>query len=74
MSDGATNPSEGGGNVSFPLTKLIIDLMKATPARRAKAEPERVAKKYGVPVATAKFYIDEARRTHEVWPIKETRG
>jgi hypothetical protein len=72
MSDGAMVTPKGAE--PWPLTQLICDLMKVSLARRLKAEPERVAKKYGIPVEQARFYIAEAVRTEEVWPIKEQRG
>lgn len=44
-----------------PLTDFLIALMKAPPAALAKADPEKLAAKYGIRVEDARGYIDMAR-------------
>jgi hypothetical protein len=66
MSD-ADTPSP---RVDFPLTRLIRDLHSASTARRLAADPEKTAAHYGIPVDRARFYITQAQRDLDVWPIK----
>lgn len=61
------------GNAVFPLTQLIIDLQKASMSRRMAADPARTAAHYGVREDHARFYITEARRCNDIWPIRESR-
>lgn len=44
-----------------PLTQLIVDLFAATPDRLARADPQRLAEHYGVPVDWAREYLQRAR-------------
>lgn len=44
-----------------PLTDFLIALMKTLPAALAKADPEKLAQKYGISPAHARGYIDMAR-------------
>lgn len=43
------------------LTRFLMALMAADPARLAKADPEKLAAKYKISPAHARGYIDMAR-------------
>jgi len=55
---------------AFPLTSFIIALYKMTPEQRARASAERAAERYGLPVDRCQWWIDEARKTLDQWPMK----
>ena len=57
----------------FPLTTFVVALMKMEPAQRMKASAERAATRYGIRQDWAQWWIDEARRTNEVWPLTGRR-
>lgn len=57
-----------------PLTQFIVDLMKMQPADRMKASPERAAQRYGIRQDWAEWWINEARKTDETWPIPTGRS
>lgn len=44
--------------MTSPLTEFLIALITTDPARLAKADPEKLAKKYGMSPAHARGYID----------------
>lgn len=54
----------------YPLTDFMIALWKMEPAQRAKASAERAATRYGIPVEVARWNIEEARHSLDVWPIR----
>lgn len=60
-------------NVRSPLTKFIVALMKKPLADRMKADPQKAAMGYGLPLPWTTFWIEESRKTDEVWPISTKR-
>lgn len=52
------------------LTRFIVDLMKMSPDNRAKASAEKAAERYGIRQDWADWWINEARRSDEVWPVR----
>lgn len=56
-----------------PLTRFIVDLMKMKPEDRMKASAERAARRYGIRQDWAQWWIEEARKTDETWPLKTGR-
>jgi hypothetical protein len=59
--------------LQFPLTRFIVSLMKRTHAERMAADPQKAADGYDLPLAVTTYWITEARRSHEVWPLKTRR-
>lgn len=47
--------------MTSPLTKFLIALLATPRDRLAKADPEKLAAKYGIRVQDARGYIDMAR-------------
>jgi hypothetical protein len=60
-------------NLQFPLTRFIVALMKRNHEQRMAADPQKAADGYGLPLAVTTYWIEEARRSHEVWPLKTRR-
>ena len=52
------------------LTEFMVALWKMTPEQRLKASADKAAQRYGIPVEWARFNIEEARKCHDVWPIR----
>lgn len=44
--------------MTSPLTEFLIALLATDPARLAKADPDKLAAKYGISPAHARGYID----------------
>jgi hypothetical protein len=53
-----------------PRTDFLVALFKMTPEQRANASPEKAAARYGIDEAYCRFYIGEARRTTDRFPMK----
>ena len=47
--------------MTSPLTKFLIALLATPRDRLAKADPDKLAQKYGISPAHARGYIDMAR-------------
>ena len=47
--------------MTSPLTKFLIALLATPRDRLAKADPEKLAQKYGISPSHARGYIDMAR-------------
>lgn len=45
----------------YPLTDLIVALMRMEPAHREAASAERAAERYGVPIERCRYWIDHYR-------------
>jgi hypothetical protein len=59
--------------IDMPLTRFIRQLYKKTPAERQLADPQKAADGYKLPLATTTWWIEEARRCPDVWPMKTRR-
>ena len=59
--------------IDMPLTRFICQLMKKTQAERLVADPVKAAEGFNLPLETTTWWINEARRTNEVWPVKTRR-
>lgn len=49
----------------FPLDEMNIALMKMSPAQRMKADPAKAAKKYGVRLDWAEYYVRHWRSVND---------
>jgi hypothetical protein len=52
------------------LTEFVIALMRMTHDQRNKASPAKAARRYGIPVEWAKWWIQHAITVGEQWPVK----
>ena len=64
----------GGGEIErtgqLPLTQFVIALHKMTPAQRLRADPAKAAARYGIREDWAAWWIGEAIKAGEVWPVR----
>lgn len=51
-------------SINSPLTRFLVKLMKMTPEQRAKADPQKAADGYDLPIEWTTYYINHWRR---VW-------
>jgi hypothetical protein len=58
----------------FPLQSFIVALYQMTPEQRLNASAERAAERYGLDVERCRWWIEEARKCNDVWPMKQGGG
>lgn len=56
--------------IAMPLTDFIVALYKMTPEQRRSASAQRAAERYGLTSDLCQWWITEAQRTQDHWPIR----
>lgn len=56
--------------IDMPLTNFIVALYKMTPAQRLEASAAKAAARYGLPRDLCQWWITEAQRNPDRWPIR----